>query len=411
MPEGRSASAGTGLAESRRVRTVRSVWVPETVDLCPTSVGKLLTASTPMRRPHLLLRWTVCVVLLSGGACALEACEAGDGGHADAAAGATGDDAAGAAGAGDGGGAEAGAGGGATGETDSCTTDWPAPDPATIEADRLDSHMQHLQYEVGRFVDGSVPVFVGSVRASDTRGQWDGVHGDGALDTTSAVAFLETTSWPGPGLQLVIVDSVTGRTVALRQLDETPGKTSGSLVLDCLGSSYSFPSSCAGCIAGLDPAADAITIDELVLPGTWFNGGQQADLTVEVALDRVEPAAVTFDQLTALGGAACNPNGVGAAYALVDGDLVRSVEGYWSAGVSAPGCSESCKREDAWQPDGVSVIGGCTQDVAYTAKAFLTLSDPTRRGLLDETPGEPTVCCSYADPCGGAALFSRCWPD
>ena len=276
---------------------------------------------------------------------------------------------------------------------------------------RRESLLQGLHWEVGRFVDGTTPVFTGSFRATDMRGGWDSEHGDGEVDTIEAVAFIEAITWPEAGTQLVMVDLETGRAVALRQLESTSSTTDGSLVSDCAGSSYSFPSSCEGCVPALDPDAETLQLDELVLPGTWFNGGQQADLTVELQLARLDPADLTLAHLQAIGGAGCESPGWGGDYTLTDGVLSAPVESWWSADVASPGCSVACDWDEAYMPDGVSTMGGCGQEVGFEAEVYIHLDDPDERGVRAPVLEEPYVCCSYADPCGGAALFSRCWPE
>ena len=119
----------------------------------------------------------------------------------------------------------------------SCDAAWDDPDPTVVLEARRESLLQGLHWEVGRFVDGTTPVFTGSFRATDMRGGWDSEHGDGEVDTVDAVAFIEAITWPEAGTQLVMVDLETGRAVALRQLESTSSTTDGSLVSDCAGSS------------------------------------------------------------------------------------------------------------------------------------------------------------------------------
>jgi hypothetical protein len=265
--------------------------------------------------------------------------------------------------------------------------------------------------EIGRFLDGSTPVFVGTFSARDTRGGWDSEHGDGVVEEGAALAWLGPETWPGPGRRLVIVEVATGRAVSLRQLDSAPGHTEGSLVMDCSGS-YSYPSSCAGCVAALASGAQKLQLGPVALTGKWWGGGQPANLSIEVSLTRVAAADVTVEQALALGGSACTPPGLAAAFRVESGALVTTVSDYWSRSVASPGCSVACAAyEGAPQPDGVSVMGGCYQELQWSGEVFAPLDDPSAIALRDVQLGEATVCCGYADPCGGAAMFSRCFPE
>ncbi|MEZ4268704.1 MAG: hypothetical protein R3F39_20285 [Myxococcota bacterium] len=292
-----------------------------------------------------------------------------------------------------------------------CEPSWEPPTAALVAAERSAQHTARFHADMGRFLDGSTPVFVGTFSARDTRGGWDSEHGDGVVESGAALAWVGPETWPGPGRLLVVVEVATGRAVSLRQLDSAPGRTEGSLVMDCSGS-YSYPSSCTGCVAPLDLGAEKIQLAPTELAGKWWSGGQPANLSIEVSLTRVAAADVTVEQALTLGGSACTPPGLAAAFRVEEGALVTTVSDYWNRSVDAPGCSVACAaHEGAPRPDGVSVMGGCYQELQWSGEVYAPIEDPSAIGLRDVQLGAVTVCCNYADPCGGAALFNRCFAE
>jgi hypothetical protein len=91
-------------------------------------------------------------------------------------------------------------------------------------------------------------------------------------------------------------------------------------------------------------------------------------------------------------------------------EIVAPVTGWWSTPVEAPACDVECGGEEAYPGASPTSYGSCYQELTYSAELFLNLDDPSVRGVRSLSIESQTVWCQYADPCGGAALFSTEFP-
>ncbi len=275
----------------------------------------------------------------------------------------------------------------------------------------LETHLEQLDRWVGRYARGDVPLYSGSVSASDTGGALWFWGGDGALDDTGVLATVlpenvlsilrsDDRYARGPARVLRIVSTAERKTLAFYQTDDAPGFTWSTPIVahESPWPRWSAPPvECVDCAPDLWAPGDTLTLDRFRAERRYhvhvdnnlrhesLEVHDWADLEVLVSaeLTRVPAGEITFSQIVDVSA----PNAdVLEEFRLVDGTWVRAIEATLSESAPLPEGRALDPPDPEWWR--------CTRTTDYEAEQYVDAACLGRYGLRDvRVVGTPETCC------------------
>ena len=280
----------------------------------------------------------------------------------------------------------------------------------------LDRHLEELDEQVSRFARGDVAVYRGTARAHDNGGVLPFWGRDGEMPTGEAMAVSlpmrslsfedEPSRWTsGPGHLLRLVGADPKRVVELYQLEDDPAATWVSPVLHYGGpyeSAPTPPAKCGDCAPRLIDLPDAFSVEPLVATRSYhvhpdgtlrhedLNVHEYVDFTLELTaqLERVPPAALTFDDLVRAHPTWNSTNTIG--------DVLRE---FVPRGDEMVRVSVAWLVEDVPIPDDAPIaaedreIYRCSRTTEYELETFVAQQCLLDAGVRDLEILEQRTCC------------------
>jgi hypothetical protein len=254
-------------------------------------------------------------------------------------------------------------------------------DEATTKRAAHRVEREWLEYEIGRFSSGRLPVFAGDVKVTQRDRQEITVVEGSALATLS----------PDSPHTLTIMFPDPQRWLRLTQHPDRPDATDVTR-LRALHANSGVSASCADCIAPFADLAGEALFLRLAAEGELLDT-RRSRFVIEVAGDlrRIPPRALRLDQLLQLSpDMATWRRRPDAPLRRRGGEAIRDVA--------------AVLRQRAPAPGGDTVRFTCTHETRYTARHFVDLDDLTRFGVRDMTLGDTETCCVDHDRHDGSPV-------
>lgn len=241
-----------------------------------------------------------------------------------------------------------------------------------VRADAEQHALRTLDWFVGRFVSGKVPVYRGTVQAHDNTASAFGAGNiDGDIPLGSAIADLQLGLDNGPagqGDSVFIFSPSTKKYLQLHQPANAPGTTQVFMILDEGTSGGRFDSclDCAPRFADLPPT--------IVLDGVSGRDPESGfATTVSTSLARVSGCSLTFEELLTLDSSESLPMFERRG----DEFVLHLRDSSFAADPSfATGTADSCRLA-----------------TGYTIDLFVNASQPWRFGFRNFVVGEQYTAC------------------
>jgi hypothetical protein len=280
---------------------------------------------------------------------------------------------------------------GSGGQAGNSSPSGPTPvDPALLDAQANADLMGRLDYLVGRFVHGDVPVYRGQMSAHDNAGdvfsnQTDGVIPDGPAVATLVEVPLEGTFFSpydvgvtGTGAFLDLHGLGTDLDLFLEQSAGDAVATRATFI----GSpteTLALMNSCNNCVPSLWHQPASIEFGEIDASSAAGTG----HVLVSASLTPAPPSTLTFDELLEVSGRIIPSDasfGLGE-FTRSGNEMVKHVRGE----VDTP------NTDPAFPSGGADY--GCFVETDYTADIYVNLDDPSDYGVQNLTFDGPVETC------------------